>query len=173
MTGGSSISVYYIGPIGLLAMRVYMKRSGPLVDEGRTSWEMNADLHQFFLRNPAWTKRKSARRGSAGPGPEGTISRFLHFDDGDTVYSPFTTHHSTIQPVNPKVPTTGIGIVESFATRDIIAHKELEFICDCKACIPNSLFQQLSDMRRTLIRGLNFLLTGTDPIGEILNQSSQ
>jgi len=68
MTGGSSISVYYIGPIGLLAMPVYMKRSEPLVDAVRKSWELNADLHQFFLRNPAWTKRIESLLKEAVPG---------------------------------------------------------------------------------------------------------
>ena len=65
---GSSISVYYIGPIGLLAMPVYMKRSEPLVDAVRKSWELNADLHQFFLRNPAWTKRIESLLKEAVPG---------------------------------------------------------------------------------------------------------
>jgi hypothetical protein len=50
-------------------------------------------------------------------------------------------------------------------------HKDLEFICDCKACLPG-LFQKLSDMQRTLIRGLNFFLTGTDPIGARLKSTS-
>jgi hypothetical protein len=41
-----------------------------------------------------------------------------------------------------------------------------------KACIPGSLFHQLGDMRRTLIRGLNFLPTGADPIGQRLKSTS-
>jgi hypothetical protein len=69
-----------------------------------------------------------------------------------------------VHALNSKVPTTGIGIVERL-------HK-LEIICGCKACIPGSLFQQLGDMRRTLIRGLNFLPTGADPIGQRLKSTS-
>ncbi|KAN0069168.1 hypothetical protein V8E54_012797 [Elaphomyces granulatus] len=69
-----------------------------------------------------------------------------------------------VHALDSKVPTTGIGIVERL-------HK-LEIICDCKACIPGSLFQQLGDMRRTLIRGLNFLPAGADPIGQRLKSTS-
>ena len=49
-------------------MPVYMKRSEPLVDAVRKSWELNADLHQFFLRNPAWTKRIESLLKEAVPG---------------------------------------------------------------------------------------------------------
>jgi hypothetical protein len=43
-------------------------------------------------------------------------------------------------------------------------HKALRFpvVCNCKACLPGTTFQQLSDMRRTLVRGLNYLLHGRD-----------
>jgi SET domain-containing protein len=98
-------------------------------------------------------------------------------------------NHSCIP--NSKVPLHSGEMVTSFATRDIAPgeelticyyaelkgmtrqerHKDLEFICDCKACQPGSLFQQLSDMRRTLIRGLNFLTIGVDPIGDRLESS--
>jgi hypothetical protein len=99
-------------------------------------------------------------------------------------------NHSCIP--NSKVPGSHSGeVVTSLAIRDIALgeeltfsyyaeltgmtrqerHKELEFICDCKACQPGSLFQRLSDMRRTLIRGLNFLTTGLDPIGQRLQSA--
>ena len=98
-------------------------------------------------------------------------------------------NHSCIP--NSKVPSHS-GEITSFAVRDIAPgeeitfcyytelkcmtmderHKDLEFVCNCKACLPGSAFQQLSDMRRTLMRGLNFFQTGTDPIGERLKSTS-
>ncbi|KAG6012277.1 hypothetical protein E4U43_007866 [Claviceps pusilla] len=36
-------------------------------------------------------------------------------------------------------------------------HRLLAFVCTCKACRPGTTFQQCSDMRRRLIRGLHFL----------------
>ncbi|KAF1956721.1 SET domain-containing protein [Byssothecium circinans] len=41
-------------------------------------------------------------------------------------------------------------------------HLQLRFVCNCKACLPGTPFQTLSDMRRMLIRGLQYLLHGTD-----------
>jgi hypothetical protein len=93
-------------------------------------------------------------------------------------------NHSCIP--NSTVPSHSGEIVTSFATRDIAKgeeitfcyrtefkcmtsqdrHEELRFICHCKACLPGSAFQQLSDMRRTLIRGLHYLSHGEDPIGQ-------
>jgi len=93
-------------------------------------------------------------------------------------------NHSCIP--NSKIPSTGGEIVASFATRDIIAgeeitfcyntdfecrtrhdrHQALRFICDCKACLPGTPFQQLSDIRRTLIRGLQYLTLGVDLNGQ-------
>jgi hypothetical protein len=89
-------------------------------------------------------------------------------------------NHSCIP--NSKVPITGEEIIASFATRDIVAgeeitfcyntdfecrtrherHQALRFVCDCKACLTDTPFQQLSDMRRTLIRGLQYLTLGVD-----------
>lgn len=72
--------------------------------------------------------------------------------------------------------------IESFATRDIAygeeitfcyqmdfecrtresRHRELRFVCECKACTVGTPFQKLSDMRRVLIRGLEYLCQGVD-----------
>jgi hypothetical protein len=93
-------------------------------------------------------------------------------------------NHSCIP--NSKVPITGGEIIASFATRDIVAgeeitlcyntdfecrtrhdrHQALRFVCDCKACLTGTPFQQLSDMRRTLIRGLQYLTLGVDLNGQ-------
>lgn len=93
-------------------------------------------------------------------------------------------NHSCIP--NSKVPTTKDEIVTSFATRDIMPgeeitfcyntdfgcrnryerHQALRFICDCKACLPGTPFQQLSDMRRIFIRGLQYLTLGVDLNGQ-------
>ncbi|KAK2738650.1 hypothetical protein FQN57_006968 [Myotisia sp. PD_48] len=35
--------------------------------------------------------------------------------------------------------------------------QQLRFVCKCKACLQGTPFQQLSDIRRTLIRGLYYL----------------
>lgn len=89
-------------------------------------------------------------------------------------------NHSCIP--NTKIPLPERDIVTSFATRDIVAgeeitfcyetdlegktrherHQALRFVCDCKACLIDTPFQQLSDMRRTLIRGLRYLKCGRD-----------
>lgn len=89
-------------------------------------------------------------------------------------------NHSCIP--NSKAPISGgEDSVVSFATRDIAAgeeiticyntdfggrtrrerHQALRFTCDCRACRPGT-FQQLSDMRRTLVRGLQYLTLGQD-----------
>ncbi|KAF2813770.1 SET domain-containing protein [Mytilinidion resinicola] len=92
--------------------------------------------------------------------------------------------HSCIP--NSKIPATGGQSISRFATRTIDAgeeitfcyptafhcktrderHRELRFICHCKACLPGTPFQQLSDMRRTLIRGLQYLTLGHDFNGQ-------
>ncbi|KAH7357134.1 hypothetical protein BKA65DRAFT_423958 [Rhexocercosporidium sp. MPI-PUGE-AT-0058] len=93
-------------------------------------------------------------------------------------------NHSCIP--NSKIPTSGEETITSFATRDIVAgeeitfcynpgfecrtrhdrHQALRFVCDCKACLAGTLFQQLSDMRRRLIRGLQYLTLGEDLNGQ-------
>ncbi|WEW59470.1 hypothetical protein PRK78_004944 [Emydomyces testavorans] len=95
-------------------------------------------------------------------------------------------NHSCIP--NCKIPTTSGAkeMIESFAIRDIAAgeeiticyntdfecrvryerHQVLRFVCDCKACLIDSPFQKLSDMRRTLIRGLQYLTRGVDVNGQ-------
>ena len=93
-------------------------------------------------------------------------------------------NHSCIP--NSKVPIVDGEIITSFATRDIMAgeeitfcyntdfecrnrherHQALRFICHCKACLPGTPFQQLSDMRRTFFRGLQYLTLGVDLDGQ-------
>lgn len=87
---------------------------------------------------------------------------------------------------NSKVPITSGEIIASFATRDIAAgeeitfcyntdfecrtrrerHQALGFVCYCRACLAGTPFQQLSDMRRTLVRGLQYLTLGADLNGQ-------
>ncbi|KAF2685938.1 SET domain-containing protein [Lentithecium fluviatile CBS 122367] len=82
--------------------------------------------------------------------------------------------------------TPGDGAITCFATKDIAygeeitfcyntdfecrtrddRYRELRFACNCKACTLGTPFQLLSDMRRTLIRGLQYLTTGTDLDGQ-------
>ena len=78
---------------------------------------------------------------------------------------------------------TGGGIpAEIVAARDISAGEEitrvltgilmgwtsserrslLPYSCDCRACVPGTTYQLLSDLRRRLIRGLHYLVTGQD-----------
>ncbi|KAL2194263.1 hypothetical protein P885DRAFT_71576 [Corynascus similis CBS 632.67] len=83
---------------------------------------------------------------------------------------------------NAKIPTVEGESIKSFAVRDILPgeeiticyepdfqcrprlerHQILRFTCDCEACQPGTLFQQLSDSRRRLIRGLEYLTQGKD-----------
>ncbi|KAH6871525.1 hypothetical protein B0T10DRAFT_260423 [Thelonectria olida] len=93
-------------------------------------------------------------------------------------------NHSCVP--NSKVPTTNGDTIASFATRDILVgeeitfcydsdfecrtrherHQALRFVCDCKACLLGTPFQQLSDPRRRLIRGLQYLLLGVGLDGQ-------
>lgn len=93
---------------------------------------------------------------------------------------------------NSKIPDTNNETFASFATQDIIPgeeitfcynpdfecrnrherHELLRFACDCKACLPGTPFQQLSDMRRTMIRGLQYLTLGTDLDGKQQDSTS-
>ena len=89
---------------------------------------------------------------------------------------------------NSKIPISNRRIthLQSFATRDIgpgeeitftyagdfgcrtraERHQELRFVCNCDACRPGTPFQRLSDMRRRLIRGLEYLQNGKDVDGQ-------
>lgn len=87
---------------------------------------------------------------------------------------------------NSKIPTTSGETISAFATRDIDAdeettfcyntdfegrtryehHEALRFACNCMACLPGTPFQRLSDMRRRLIRGLQYLTLGVDLDGQ-------
>jgi hypothetical protein len=94
-------------------------------------------------------------------------------------------NHSCVP--NIKLPNTVSGEeIASYAIREIAAgeelfmcydtyfecrirserHRLLRFECTCKACVLGTRFQQLSDMRRTLIRGLNYLIGGKDIDGQ-------
>ncbi|KAF2641477.1 SET domain-containing protein [Massarina eburnea CBS 473.64] len=89
-------------------------------------------------------------------------------------------NHSCIP--NAKIPSLDGTSITSFACRDIARgeevtvcyntdfecrirsdrHKCLRFTCVCEACRRGTAFQVRSDMRRTLIRGLQYLTLGTD-----------
>jgi len=108
--------------------------------------------------------------------------------NGPPAYGLFLLHsrfnHSCIP--NSKVPIPDGEVIASFATRDIVAgeeitfcynpdfegrtrlerHQALRFACDCQACLPGTSFQQLSDMRRRFIRGLQYLVHGVDLDGQ-------
>jgi len=89
---------------------------------------------------------------------------------------------------NAKIPSRNREITElqSFAVRDILPseeitfsyegdfgcrtteerHRQLRFICYCEVCQAGGAVQQLSDMRRRLTRGLQYLQTGKDLDGQ-------
>lgn len=87
---------------------------------------------------------------------------------------------------NSKIPTNNGEIISAFATQDIGAgeeiticyntdfegrtrherHQALRFACNCRACLLGTPFQQLSDLRRRLIRGLQYLTLGVDLDGK-------
>ncbi|KAK2616380.1 hypothetical protein QQS21_000621 [Conoideocrella luteorostrata] len=88
-------------------------------------------------------------------------------------------NHSCV--ANSKVPMPDGTVLTRVATKDIAADEEttncylslegmtrqyrhglLGFVCDCAACELGTPFQQASEMRRQLIRGLQFLLFGVD-----------
>ena len=93
-------------------------------------------------------------------------------------------NHSCIP--SSKIPTTSGETIRIYATRNITAgeeitfsynsdfecrtrndrHEKLRFVCDCKACLLGTPFQKLSDQRRTLIRGLQYLTRGEDIDGQ-------
>ncbi|KAI0119262.1 SET domain-containing protein [Daldinia grandis] len=99
-------------------------------------------------------------------------------------------NHSCVP--NAKIPKTTGEAITLFAIRDITAgeeitfcynddfecrtrrerHKALGFVCDCKACLLGTPFQQLSDMRRRFIHGLQYLTLGVDIDGKRQDSSS-
>ncbi|OBT77464.1 hypothetical protein VF21_05231 [Pseudogymnoascus sp. 05NY08] len=94
-------------------------------------------------------------------------------------------NHSCVP--NSNIPDSNVENMEiaCFATRDIAVgeeitfcynedfacrtrqerHRALRFICVCSACQASASAQQLSDMRRRLIRGLHYLIHGEDAVG--------
>jgi hypothetical protein len=112
---------------------------------------------------------------STEPGPQALGLYILH--------SRF--NHSCLP--NAKIPLTDLTKgISSVAMRDIAAgeeitfcyetdfegrtrrerHEILQFICGCRACIPGTEFQAASEMRRTLVRGLQYLTLGRDLDGQ-------
>ncbi|KAK4867067.1 hypothetical protein LT330_007808 [Penicillium expansum] len=103
--------------------------------------------------------------------------------DGSPANGLFLVHsrfnHSCLP--NSQVPAFHGETIRLYATKDIQAGEEIsisyldskghtrnerqklmDFACDCKACLPGTPFQQLSDLRRRLIRGLHCLRRGKD-----------
>jgi len=92
-------------------------------------------------------------------------------------------NHSCVP--NAKVPVDEDRAYAIFAMRDIVPgeeitscynsdfegrtrwdrHRLLRFECHCKACLIGTPFHALSDIRRTLIRGLSYLTCGRDMDG--------
>lgn len=94
-------------------------------------------------------------------------------------------NHSCIP--NCKIPHEGLykEQLQAYATRVVMPGEELticynpdfelrttgeriqrlRFQCDCKACSIGTFFQRISDMRRTLLRGLDYLTRGEDVDG--------
>ncbi|KAI2731881.1 hypothetical protein CBS147332_1020 [Penicillium roqueforti] len=98
-------------------------------------------------------------------------------------------NHSYIP--NARVPSDPRPFIELLATKKIEAgeeiyfcyfpdlkaqtrherHESLGFVCSCKACLPGTPFQGLSDLRRRLIRGILYITRAVDLDGQ--RQSSQ
>ncbi|KAM7194685.1 hypothetical protein V8F20_007877 [Naviculisporaceae sp. PSN 640] len=120
--------------------------------------------------------------GLQGDGPRGLFPIHSRFN------------HSCVP--NVKIPTAGTGElthVQSFAVRDIVPgeeitisyegdfgcrtreerHRRLRFVCHCDACQAGAASQLLSDMRRRLVRGLQYLQTGRDLDGQKLGDSDR
>ncbi|KAK0637172.1 hypothetical protein B0T17DRAFT_588093 [Bombardia bombarda] len=97
-------------------------------------------------------------------------------------------NHSCLPNTKIPIPTSNreITYVQSFAIRDILPgeeitfsyecdfgcrtreerHQQLRFVCHCDVCQAGTTFQQLSDMRRRLVRGLQYLQIGKDLDGQ-------
>ncbi|KAF3896745.1 SET domain [Trichophyton interdigitale] len=114
-----------------------------------------------------------------------TVSRIVATRPGDNpacgmfILQPRFNHSCT---ANCKAPFNGMEAICTYAVRDIAAgeeltlnydarvtffpprerHASLGFVCDCPACDIGTPFQELSQIRRTLIRGLMYLQDGED-----------
>ncbi|KFY97856.1 hypothetical protein V500_01900 [Pseudogymnoascus sp. VKM F-4518 (FW-2643)] len=110
--------------------------------------------------------------------------------NGPTYYGVFVLlsrlNHSCVP--NSNIPDTDVesGKIACFATRDIAVgeeitfcynddfacrtrqerHRALRFTCVCSACQASASEQQLSDLRRRLMRGLHYLTHGEDTVIE-------
>ncbi|KAJ5178575.1 uncharacterized protein N7500_001274 [Penicillium coprophilum] len=93
---------------------------------------------------------------------------------------------------NARAPITPGPFIEFYAIKDIEAGEEiyfcynaelkaktkderreaLGFTCDCKACVPGTPFQELSDLRRRLIRGILYIIRGVDLDGRMQSSRS-
>lgn len=117
-------------------------------------------LHDSFCQDSAYILQAD---GTEGHGPFVLLSRF---------------NHSCVP--NGRVPFNEDTSSSILANRDIAAGEEIthcyipffmawtssersrhmRFDCDCRACVPGTEYQLLSDSRRRLIRGLYLLVTG-------------
>ncbi|OTB18827.1 hypothetical protein K445DRAFT_364106 [Daldinia sp. EC12] len=133
-----------------------------------------ADQYQFLLlRDNANRPFKLSKEAFA----ENSFALPAKFGHGlFLVHSRF--NHSCLP--NATVPASRNDILTLVAIEDIMAgeeitfcynndfecrircerHKILRFVCNCKACLVGTLFQQLSDVRRRFIRGLIYLTAG-------------
>ena len=123
--------------------------------------------------------------------PDGTIGEHLRTPAHGLFLLHSRFNHSCLP--NSNIPTIHEGeVIARFATRDIEAgeeitfcyeshlksqtrrerHQTLGFTCTCRACVPGTPFQQLSDMRRRFIRALEYLNSGVDSHGEGLQRSA-
>jgi hypothetical protein len=74
-----------------------------------------------------------------------------------------------LQPGTSSLARRSLSVIirsTDFECRTRHDRQALRFVCDCKACLTGTPFQQLSDMRRTLIRGLQYLTLGVDLNGQ-------
>lgn len=130
-----------------------------LRDNGSTSF---TDPEDTFLQN--CTESKMAD-GSPGLGMFTMHSRFNHSCIPNASLPTFTgpTHYLiAAKDIAPGEEITFDYHPYNVAKTRQERHACLQFACDCKACIPGTQFQQASDMRRRLIRGLLYLRSGED-----------
>ncbi|KAM0435899.1 hypothetical protein ACHAPT_002791 [Fusarium lateritium] len=167
-----------------------MREEALFVIHKRAELITNADVWKAFQKLPRAQIRLFEKvRYNGGPPFTALVDAFAEnsFQVGRAhgfflVQSRF--NHSCVP--NSRVPGCGDEIVERYAVKDIEVgeeitfcyepffelktrlerHKLLRFECCCKACKPGTAFQQLSDIRRQFIRGLEYLAYGAEVSGE-------
>jgi hypothetical protein len=137
-------------------------------------------LRRFHRMEDAFAENSFAIPDSSSPQTNGRMIHGLYL-----LHS--RLNHSCVP--NAKIPETCGPSIKSYAMRDIAAgeeitfcynphfecligydrHQALGFTCTCRACLSGTPFQLLSDMRRTLIRGLHYLALGHDLDGKKQN----